>query len=524
MSIRKTVILGLFTILNLPAFAQMDTAWVRRYNGLGDSSDFAQALVVDQSGYIYVTGSGWGDGSDFDYTTIKYASEGDTLWVRHYNGLGNYQDVANALAVDDSGNVYVTGYSWDDFLFGYYNYTTIKYSPTGDAIWVRRYDGPGNSSDAAQSVAVDDSGNVYVTGWSVVNGTDFDYATIKYSPAGESLWVRRYNGPGNDRDMAYALTLDMLGNVYVTGSSDNVFSVPDYTTIKYTATGDSVWVRHYNGPGNSTDQPYALAVDGQGNVYVTGSSWGGISTRGDYATIKYDQNGNTLWERRYNGSGNSADVAWDIKVDESGKVYVAGGTLSLTTHMDFGTIKYNSNGDTIWARFYNGEDNQYDQAFKLALDTQGNVYVTGSSVRIGQYDDFLTVKYDSVGNLLWSARYNGPGNLIDQPSALAVDNDGNAYVSGYSDGGASSYDFTTIKYISVECTAKSGDADGDGNINLADLIFTVNFIFKAGPKPDPPCRGDANVDGKINLSDIINLVNYLFKNGPPPQKFSVCCL
>ncbi len=505
------------------SLAQVDTSWVARYNGPADSADNATALAIDTSGNIYVTGGSWGGITNFDYATIKYNPQGETVWVRRYNGLGNYEDFANDIAVDLNGDVYVTGYTWDDFPFGAYNYTTIKYSPNGDTIWVRRYNGPGDGEDVARSLAVDDSGNVYVTGWSIGIGTSYDYATIKYSPGGDTLWVRRYNGPGNDLDWAQALAVNDSGNVYVTGTSDDIFSISDYATIKYESNGDTLWVRRYNGPVNNYDRSWALAVDGSGNVYVTGDSWGGI-TKGDYATVKYDSLGNLLWERRFNGSGNSADIGWDVKVEKNGKVYVTGGTLSLTNHMDYGTIKYNPNGDTNWVRFYNGLDNLYDVALKLALDTMGNVYVTGSSVKIGQYDDYLTVKYDSFGNLLWTARYKGPGNAIDQPADLALDRKGNLVVTGSSDPAVDVYDYTTIKYIEVSCTAKSGDADDDGNIDLADIIFLINYIFKSGTKPDPVCRADVNVNGRLNLSDAVYLVNYIFKSGSPPQKFSVCCL
>jgi hypothetical protein len=103
-------------------------------------------------------------------------------WVRRYNGPGDSTDVANALAVDNSGNVYVTGGSRGSGT--YYDYATIKYNSAGKVLWVRRYNGPGNSLDVAAALAVDNSGNVYVTGVSYGSGTSRDYATIKYNPDG----------------------------------------------------------------------------------------------------------------------------------------------------------------------------------------------------------------------------------------------------------------------------------------------------------------------------------------------------
>ena len=130
----------------------------------------------------YVTGasrSGSLAGTE-DYATIKYNSTGVQLWVQRYNGPGNNSDYATALSVNDSGNVYVTGYSPGGSGTGN-DYATLKYNSSGVEEWVQRYHGPGNSSDYARSIAVDASGNVYVTGESFGSGSNYDYATIKYS-------------------------------------------------------------------------------------------------------------------------------------------------------------------------------------------------------------------------------------------------------------------------------------------------------------------------------------------------------
>jgi hypothetical protein len=113
----------------------------------------------------------------------------------------------------------------------------VKYDSSGVEQWVARYNGPGNEWDEARAIALDNSGNIYVTGQSAGSGTYEDYATVKYDSSGVEQWVARYNGPGNDEDKAYAIALDNSGNIYVTGGSMGSGTDLDYATIKYSSTG-----------------------------------------------------------------------------------------------------------------------------------------------------------------------------------------------------------------------------------------------------------------------------------------------
>jgi hypothetical protein len=194
------------------AEGQATQAWASRYNGPGNLYDQAYAVVVDPGGYVYVTGASWGVGPTSDYATVKYNNGGTQLWAAKYNsGVGSSYDVASALAVDDLGNVYVTGYisgspSGDD-------YYTIKYDQDGNERWHATYNGPpGTAWDRPYAIAVDPAGSVYVTGRSDQSGTcpyNAGYATIKYDSAGNQRWVARYNGPPtNGDDYAKALALD----------------------------------------------------------------------------------------------------------------------------------------------------------------------------------------------------------------------------------------------------------------------------------------------------------------------------
>jgi uncharacterized delta-60 repeat protein len=455
--------------------------WVARYNGPGKSFDYATALAVDAAGNVYVTGSSRGLNASDDYATVKYNASGVEQWVARYNGRGNYFDRATALAVDAVGNVYVTGYSVDSATSDE-DFATVKYNAAGFEQWVVRYNGPSNSHDQAVALAVDAAGNVYVTGYSLGSSTSNDYATIKYSAFGVEEWVARYN---NSDDRPTALAVDAAGNVYVTGYSTGAVTSNDYATVKYNATGVEQWVVRYNRSGNSDDQATALAVDVVGNVYVTGLSYGGSGTSYDYATIKYDAFGVEQWVARYNGLGNHNDEAAALAVDVAGNVYVTGySLLGSGGEGDYATVKYNASGIEQWVARYTGPGNAFDRATALAVDTTGNVYVTGS-IRDSGRDDYATIKYNASGVEQWVARYNGTGNSDDRAIALVVDAAGNVYVTGSSQGTDWSV-YTTIKYfqktapiVITNAATNVGrtSATLNGMVNPNNLSMTVKFQY-----------------------------------------------
>ena len=446
MSKRSSFILslaiGMALLAVLPALAEsVDTAWVRRYSRSGVSHDRASALVVDSSGNVYVTGTG--------YATIKYYPNGDTAWVRRYDG-----DMAHAVAVDGSGNVYVTGVSHGSL--------TIKYYPNGDTAWVRRYSGF-SSWDMSRAIAVDDSGNVYVTGDGWQNEWNVDYATIKYYPDGATAWRRTYGG-GFFSDDAQAIAVDDSGNVYVTGYSTGSFTAFDWATIKYYPDGDTAWARRYY-----DGRAFAIAADGSGHVYVTGNSYNDSKGNNDYATIKYYPNGDTAWVRKYDGPGGCHDRALAIAVDSYGNVYVTGESCQSPwpeTNADYATIKYYPNGDTAWVRRYNGLGDSADVATAIAVDSCGNTCVTGYSWN-GTDHDYATLGYDASGNELWVERYNGPGNGYDKASDIAVYGCDNVYVTGESWGGALC-DYATIKYVQNDFVRdETGDREKPSEFTLS---------------------------------------------------------
>lgn len=265
-------------------------------------------------------------------------------WISHYTSdLLAGDDVATTIAVDDAGNVYVTGYSLN--LPYDHDWLTLKYDATGIEQWRVHYDYSGD--DIPSDIAIDATGGIYITGKSWNFNSSYDYVTIKYDATGTEQWVARYNGSGNGRDEAVALELDGSGNVYVTGFSWGSAGNYDYLTLKYDAAGVLQWMASYNGPGNGDDQPSALAVDSSGNVCVTG--WGADSNSlFNFITIKYNNAGIEQWVVHYHGPGNGNDQATDLVVDDFGNVYVTGNSLSSAGDYDYTTIQYNTAGIEQW--------------------------------------------------------------------------------------------------------------------------------------------------------------------------------
>src|SRR5437660_3766682 len=133
----------------------------------------------------------------------------------------------------------------------------------------------------------------------------------------------------------------------------------------------------------------AIKTDGAGNVYVVGHSYNVTPPNHDYATIKYDPNGNQLWIARYAGPDNSDDLANDVAVDSAGNVYVTGNSIG-TNACDQVTLKYDTKGNQLWVAT---QRSTFGTA--IVVDAAGNVYVTGLADAVNEHLGYVTIKYDA---------------------------------------------------------------------------------------------------------------------------------
>lgn len=424
--------------------AQPNQEWIGTYSGTANQLDYGRAIQIDGSGNSYLAGTVSNTGTAKDIAVIKYNSLGVQQWVATYNGTANSDDWAYCLAVDSLGNTYAAGFtntasSGKDFI-------TVKFDSSGVLLWARQYNGPGNLDDAANHITIDRWNNVAVTGISKGSTTGDDYATVKYDSLGTQQWVARYDGTASSVDDARTITSDKNGNVYVSGGSIGTGSDYDYLTIKYDSAGTQQWAARYNGPNNGYDLVYyqgSVVVDKLGNVYITGYSTGLDSTL-DYATIKYDSNGNQLWVSRFYTEVGKTDYADAIHVDDSMNVYVTGGSYKTGNDYEFATIKYDTSGMQQWVSYYNGTGNSWDEAYGVLTDDSLNVYIVGRSPGPTTSADYVIIKYSPSGNQMWEVRYVHNG--YDWPFNIRMSSDKSIFIGGWTSPPSGMADMTIIKY------------------------------------------------------------------------------
>ncbi len=453
--------------------------WSTTYNGPLNGGDWARDLTLDQDGNVYVIGLSYGPNYTYDFTTVKYDSNGSEVWAVQYDGPGNDDDRIRAVAVDPSGSILISGTSWAGE--NGTHYSTVKYTPDGNETWITHF-GNSENNDQAVAMAVDENMNLYLTGSSGCNTSDRQFTTVKYNTDGSEAWATRYQGVGDGADGAAALAVDASGNVYVSGSAYTSGGNTDYTTIKLDPDGNEIWVAAYNGLGNDDDHPVDLLVDPDGSIFVTGSSW---AWGFDYVTIKYDPNGNEEWVARFNRpSSVYDDTVADMVMDPAGNIYVTGSSQGLETEADFATVKYWPDGSMDWVAYYNGETNLDDNARAIAVDESGNIYVTGTSLvccpQWGCDTEIVTIKYTSDGSTDWIAPYSGQVGADDLPEALMVNDEGDIYLAALSSG-----DCVIIKYDpggSVIWEARNLDYTFNPEIPLSMTLDNSGCVYVTGAK------------------------------------------
>jgi chitodextrinase len=347
---------------------------------------------------------------------------------------------------------------------------TVSNSTVAPGPWVRRFGNTGG--EVGQTVAVDGTGNIVVAGYfqgsvdfgggALTSAGGFDLVIAKCSAAGSPIWSKRIGGTGDE--FVKKITVDASGNILVVGNFRGATDFGggamtsagglDMFIAKYSATGQLQWAKQFGSIYD--DSANSVAVDGSGNVFVTGyfsdnvdfgggtiyAAYGGL----DAFVVKFSPTGGHLWSKNFVTF--AADYGNSVAVDGNGDVVVGG--YFLGTQIDCGggwlyshggsdafVVKYSSAGAHVWSKCFGGST--VDQVNSVAVDSTGNVLVLGvftGSVDFGGgaltdsggYDAFLA-KLSPTGSHLWSKAIKS-GGTYDWPNAVATDANGNVVVSG----------------------------------------------------------------------------------------------
>ncbi len=435
---KQKLFISALSLLGLSSMAQVvpNVDWVQYYSERAQISNVPSA--IDANSNVYITGYTYQTGANADLTTVKYDAAGNVVWVQHYDN-GGFED-ANAIKLDAASNIYVTGES--DGTGTGRDIVTVKYDVNGNQLWVARFNGTGNGNDVGNAMVVDGSGNVFVTGKTTSTGGNINYVTIKYNSSGVQQWVSTFNGTGNASDIAVAIDYSSTGRLFITGNSQNISSNNDIVTIRLNPNnGNQMWTKTTNGSANANDASYALLADGN-DVVVVGSL-NNTTTNDDYYIQKHNgNNGNSIWQKSYDFT-NSSNKATAIVMDASGN-YAVTGTVLNASIVEYHTLLFNSSGTQQWVNKVSTGLNYSNANPQIAVDPIANhFYVCGQ--KNTNVSDILVYQLTPSGNKSWEETFNGAQNNQDVAVDLVVNSQGILYVAGASLNSNAKFDYTTVR-------------------------------------------------------------------------------
>ncbi|MCI0448672.1 MAG: SBBP repeat-containing protein [Chlorobi bacterium] len=359
-------------------------------------------------------------------------------WIARYHPSLSQNDYGNDMLLDELGNIYVIGITKNQ-ISGDNNWIILKYSSSGNMLWEITYNGLySNGSDEAISIALSNTENcIYVTGFvRPLNAGPRSIITKKITFSGEQIWSKTYTS--ND-DIPFKIAVSESGNIFVAGRTNT-----SGLLIKYNQNGDLQWIKDYNFNNLLNNGFVDMCIDPEENIYAVSSS-GTNPIVSDFTATKFNSSGNLIWEKIYNGPANDNDEPCSIGIDNNGNIYAAGKSRGIGTEYDFTVVSYDNSGEMRWeSRIASLLD---DEASDLFIDNQSRIYVTGYISAPQVSADFLTVKYSQEGNIFWQRQFNNPYNYWDIAQSITVDNQYNVYITGKSGRPPLQLaDYTTLKY------------------------------------------------------------------------------
>ncbi|MCX7877286.1 MAG: SBBP repeat-containing protein [Ignavibacteria bacterium] len=480
----------MFTFISYESFSQIYREWVRKYNGTANSFDIAASLKLNNLSDVYVFGSTSSLNSSTDAVIIKYSSSGTILWQSIFNGNANSTDDTKKGFIDMLGNSYLTGFTTDSG--GVIKILTLKCAHDGNRLWSNVFLQANYNQGFGQDILTDNQLNVFVCGFMRRQNGSFDAVILKYSPSGALLANSVYNITSSSSEIPSSMCIDNSGNIYILGTTNGISGHNDIFILKYSNSLNLLSSVIFSGTAIADDKAVKITYDRTGNLTAV-LSMNNSGRNLDYSIMRFTTSLGLFMQYHHNGSGNHQDIPYDLIMDTQNNIYVTGSSRNADTlgSEDIVTIKVDPTGQLLWSRFYNGSNRGTDYGTSLAVDNSGYIYVGGTTDEHEGHLLYALLKYSSTGDLLWLQTYSTQYRSEDFVSEIAVDNNYRIYVTGISFDSTSDYDITTIKY-----------SQPIGLIKEDDLIPDKFVLYQNYPNPFNPLT---KIRFNISVSDFIRL-------------------
>ncbi len=513
----------LAVLLSSTVRADLEPEWIEALSVDSSLTAGLWGMTVDAAGVAYVTGTG-GTSANTDVVTAAFDSDGTLLWSQIYNGLEDGNDQGRGIALGPDGSVHVCGNTPDSA--SYATVLLLEYeASTGELLDEIQYSSGPYTSEHGGSVVVDADGNVYVGGGTVGDGGDA--MILKFDSDGEFQWKRVWDGPADapySQDTVLELLLDPDGLPVALIHGVMGSLQPDYVVFECeVADGSTAWEATWG--VNGGDYPRDMEMDGDGDIYVTGT---GIDGSNAFSTIKLDgTDGKLLWQEYDSGAARAHAIA----LDGEGGVYITGrvdpdGDLS-NFNDNFLTVKRAAaDGAFEWSHAY-GDDcvGCYDVPADVIVDVEGNVFVAGFTSSDPYVADAITFVLDSgTGDEIERGVVSGEGaTTTAEPRFLALDPSYNLLAGGdFYDADTGEVEMFVFRYASLTATSEPmflrGDTDGSGATSvLLDALYLLQWGFLNGPAPACDDAADVDDSGAVQpLLDALALLLWGFAAGEIP--------
>ncbi|MBS1494584.1 MAG: T9SS type A sorting domain-containing protein [Bacteroidetes bacterium] len=324
------------------------------------------------------------------------------------------------------------------FLFLFVSGSFAQFTPE----WTAAFSRPDESTTDIVFSKIDNASNVYVACDAYYQNQGSDFVLIKYNSVGTELWKVHYNNPSNTDDLVYAMGMDNSGNIVITGDGGE-----DMLTVKYNPDGILQWANLYRTPLSSRSISNTVSCDDSGNIFIGGTSTITSGNNRDMVIVKYNSSGILQWSKTFDGPWHSADQTMKLLTDNSGNVYVCGSTVDSNWNSNLTLLKYNTNGDLQWSAIYQNIESPDNDVTNMLIDNNGYIFVTGYSLGTNGGARGIILKYNSQGVLQWKA--SPPSNVLpNSVFDLVTDNSGNIYTTGAITADGTNTQYYTAKYNS----------------------------------------------------------------------------